>query len=661
MAYTLVPTELIVDGAITSAKLDTNIAITGTLGVTGVVTLATHLVMGDNDKIKIGTGGDLEIYHDGSNSYISNSTGNIYLGDTNGSVHIQAKLNEESIICAADGAVSLYHDNAVKLATTSTGIDVTGTVHAVKADIDISTDARLTINDIISEVGDGNVALQAQNSAGSALKPMGFRAEDIRFATGSSERLRIRSDGGVGINSSGYAGQPLTVNAGSGDYVFYGESTDAICKASFRDNSSTANIEFGASGNNHIFSKDGATQMTIDSSGNLLVGNTVVNPASGFASQKGFGYAASTGKVEIATDANGAVMEIGKNNSNDGSILVLRKQGNVVGSIGTEGGDIVIGTGDTAVQFADSLDCIRPFTSSGSGNSGRDNAIDLGASGQRFKDIYLSNTIGNGAGEEITFNNAQDYLRFDTLGSERMRIDSSGDVRIGSITNAYAFAQKLRVGDGNDNDGITINSGSTHQGNLAFCHGSGGNTAFGRISYQHGTNYMQFFTNNTERMRIDSSGATLVNTTSKTNSGTRLGVWADSGSVSIETRCKANVSYFPLANYSAAGSYIGGINATTTATSLATSSDQRLKENIADADDAGSKIDAIQVRQYDWKVNGSHQDYGMIAQELREIIPDVIHESPDEEKMLSVDYAGLVPMLIKEIQSLRNRVAQLEE
>ena len=164
-----------------------------------------------------------------------------------------------------------------------------------------------------------------------------------------------------------------------------------------------------------------------------------------------------------------------------------------------------------------------------------------------------------------------------------------------------------------------------------------------------------------ERMRIDSSGATLINTTFKSNSGTRLGVFADSGAVAIETRCKTNVFYYPLANYSAAGSYIGGINASTTATSLATSSDQRLKENIADADDAGSKIDAIQVRKYDWKVDGSHQDYGMVAQELREIIPNVIHESPDEEKMLSVDYAGLVPMLIKEIQSLRNRVAQLEE
>tara|TARA_R110001606_G_scaffold65436_1_gene151399 strand:+ start:78 stop:2726 length:2649 start_codon:yes stop_codon:yes gene_type:complete len=126
MAYTLVPTELIVDGAITSAKLDTNLAISGTLGVTGEVTLATHLNMGNNDKIKLGASGLLEIYHDSSNGYISNSTGNLYIGDTNGNVHIQAKLNEDSIVAAADGAVTLYHDNSAKLATSSAGVSVTG-------------------------------------------------------------------------------------------------------------------------------------------------------------------------------------------------------------------------------------------------------------------------------------------------------------------------------------------------------------------------------------------------------------------------------------------------------------------------------------------------------------------------------------------------------
>ncbi len=148
MSYTLVPTELIVDGAITSAKLDTNIAISGTLGVTGEVTLATHLIMGDNDKIKIGTGGDLEIYHDGSNSYISNSTGNIYLADTNGAVHIQAKLNEESIVASADGAVTLYHDNSAKLATASGGVTVTGTLTATTLAGTLSTAAQPNITSV---------------------------------------------------------------------------------------------------------------------------------------------------------------------------------------------------------------------------------------------------------------------------------------------------------------------------------------------------------------------------------------------------------------------------------------------------------------------------------------------------------------------------------
>jgi len=91
-----------------------------------------------------------------------------------------------------------------------------------------------------------------------------------------------------------------------------------------------------------------------------------------------------------------------------------------------------------------------------------------------------------------------------------------------------------------------------------------------------------------------------------------------------------------------------------------TTSDSRLKENIADADDAGSKIDAIQVRKYDWKVDGSHQKYGMIAQELLEVAPEAVSVSEDPDEMMGVDYSKLVPMLIKEIQSLRLRVADLE-
>ena len=105
---------------------------------------------------------------------------------------------------------------------------------------------------------------------------------------------------------------------------------------------------------------------------------------------------------------------------------------------------------------------------------------------------------------------------------------------------------------------------------------------------------------------------------------------------------------------------VGNISTSGSGTAYATSSDQRLKENIADADDSGELIDAIQVRKFDWKADGEHQRYGMVAQELDPVAPEAVSKTDDPEEMMAVDYSKLVPMLIKEIQSLRNRVAQLE-
>jgi len=89
-------------------------------------------------------------------------------------------------------------------------------------------------------------------------------------------------------------------------------------------------------------------------------------------------------------------------------------------------------------------------------------------------------------------------------------------------------------------------------------------------------------------------------------------------------------------------------------------SDERLKDNIADAEDAGAMVDAMQVRQFDWKETGNHLDYGFVAQELHAVVPHAVTVPEDEDKFWSVDYSKLVPMLVKEIQSLRARVAALE-
>jgi hypothetical protein len=67
------------------------------------------------------------------------------------------------------------------------------------------------------------------------------------------------------------------------------------------------------------------------------------------------------------------------------------------------------------------------------------------------------------------------------------------------------------------------------------------------------------------------------------------------------------------------------------------------------------------VRQFDWKIDGTHQDYGMVAQELQTVAPEAVLTPENPDDMMAVDYSKLVPMLVKEIQSLRARVAQLEK
>jgi hypothetical protein len=106
---------------------------------------------------------------------------------------------------------------------------------------------------------------------------------------------------------------------------------------------------------------------------------------------------------------------------------------------------------------------------------------------------------------------------------------------------------------------------------------------------------------------------------------------------------------------------IGSISQSgTTAVLYNVTSDQRLKENIQDADSASSLIDSLQVRKFDWKSDNSHQRYGFVAQVLVTVAPEAVHQPTDTEEMMAVDYSKLVPMLVKEIQSLRKRLAALE-
>jgi len=86
---------------------------------------STGVVYEDNIKHKLGTGDDLEIYHDGSHSYISD-TGTGYLILKSSETQIQSSTGEDMAKFHPDGTVELYHNNAKKLETISTGLNVTG-------------------------------------------------------------------------------------------------------------------------------------------------------------------------------------------------------------------------------------------------------------------------------------------------------------------------------------------------------------------------------------------------------------------------------------------------------------------------------------------------------------------------------------------------------
>ena len=114
----------------TNLVADTSPQLGGDLASNG-----NNILMADTDEIRLGTGGDLQIYHDGSNSYIDeNGTGNLRIRNVNGNgIELISGTGELNLKANYNGSVDLYHDNSKKLETTSTGATVTGTIVADNA------------------------------------------------------------------------------------------------------------------------------------------------------------------------------------------------------------------------------------------------------------------------------------------------------------------------------------------------------------------------------------------------------------------------------------------------------------------------------------------------------------------------------------------------
>jgi hypothetical protein len=264
---------------------------------------------------------------------------------------------------------------------------------------------------------------------------------------------------------------------------------------------------------------------------------------------------------------------------------------------------------------------------------------------------YWYNAVSGTAGNNITFTQA-------------MTLDANSNLGIGTTPTNYSGYNTLVQ---NATTGSTFEQrvGTTLTGSL---------TSDTQVTLKANANIpLVFGTNNTERGRFTAGGSFLVGlTTGNEKFGVLAGASQNAASFTNPTATAATIfcwnqgtsgdnifcEFATEAAYTARGSITYNRGAGQVAYNV--TSDARLKDNIADAADAGSKVDALQVRQFDWKETGNHVDYGFVAQELHQVAPQAVSKPDDDEKMWSVDYSKLVPMLVKEIQSLRARVAQLE-
>ena len=177
--------------------------------------LKTPIDLLDSEKIRFGIGNDLEIYHDGSHSYIDNSgTGNLYLKDA-GIIKVRtasfgvdnADGSEAMISAVADGAVELYHNNIWRLATSGSGVNINGDLFLGDNEIakfggsnDLQIYHSTDNNSYIHEAGSGSLVIKAddlyiQNAAGGHTNILVDSDGRVELAYNGTKKLETTADG----------------------------------------------------------------------------------------------------------------------------------------------------------------------------------------------------------------------------------------------------------------------------------------------------------------------------------------------------------------------------------------------------------------------------------------------------------------------------------
>ena len=460
-------------------------------GLSGVTSVGgdTGADFNDSVKVRFGTGNDLELYHDGSHSYIHDGgTGNLKVRSNNFRVS-NADESKLSATFQPAGAVELYHNNVKMLETTSIGLTISG-------------DVKIIDNENL-RLGDGNDLIIYHTGSHSFIDHSGAGNLYIR-TLGTDEDLTVQAQNDVFIKCAN--GEDGIRIVGDGEVKLYHNSLEKLATTS-----SGIDVTGTVTADNQIVLNSGdSTPARIDLY--CEVSNAHYTRLQAPA------HSTYSGNVTVTIP----------NASGNLAVLTNATNNNVVTATGTHAM-----TGESRLTFdGNSLDISgsgsHPFTPAGGDFR---NLTITGNSANSSGFIYLGNgtattnadfdlgriRIHNGATEVAlitgtTDTSANDDGRIElhtrnTGGSlqERLRIDSSGRLLLGTTTEGSAESDDLTIAT-SGHTGITLRSGTTHEGNIFFSDGTSGADEYrGFIRYDHDGDKMIFGTGDgTEALRITS-------------------------------------------------------------------------------------------------------------------------------------------------------------
>jgi hypothetical protein len=293
-------------------------------------------------------------------------------------------------------------------------------------------------------------------------------------------------------------------------------------------------------------------------------------------------------------------------------------------------------------------------------------------------------------------------LIFGTNNTERARIDSSGRLLVGTssaLTNGDTFKSKLVVNGDTEGPGyparLTLNNSVAtvltdyKLAEINFAGQAAGNPAASIACYAESDwNTAGDTTDNpgrlsfsttadgasspTERMRIGSNGSVIINGDSST-AGARFAVLGGSATSACFSVESTNTSAFGAIKFRNGNGEIGSISFFNSGVNYNTSSDYRLKENVAPLTGAIDRVNDLQVHRFNFIADPDKTVDGFIAHEAQAVVPECVtgeKDAVDEEGnpvYQGIDQSKLVPLLtaalqeaLAEIESLKARVTALE-